>query len=370
MIKITFDGIEYFNFTSLIGNHNISQNLAFKEVIAEAVATEPFKDFIVLLNKESYVLARVFVNNKLFLEGWVNDSNFGYSDSAQGTKITININDRFIGIKESDLIYAEPKGSLESYLSTILYELGYDDELFKDTYQKKITSAKDFVELGAGVDEKHKLKTHERQDLVDYDAAGVLGEMCSIENVLLISNGYDTLSFEKANANKTPTFHIIRSTTTNITHAEKVGAKTVDIPPRKVIILNTNDKEDSNSSIIAINKNGLPHVQKVNHVSTKQSYKELAQSLDYSFAGIKARTNSFLYKCANLLFDDNGNFFRPNNCVKVLDYKYGIDEVMNILQVGFKIDASQGSEVVFNLTTQRAFDDNASIKQKRGMMSR
>jgi len=369
MIKITFDGNEYFNFTSIIAEHNIDQNLAFKSINAQAIATEPFKDFITLLNSKNYVLARVLIKDKLFLEGFVNNENFGYSDTSNGTFISINISDRFIGVKESDLISTKPKGSLESYLSNVLNELNYNGTSFIDTYNKKIKSTKDFILIGEGVSNKN-LKTFQKPDLVDYDGSKTIAEICSVANVILISNGYDTLSIEKANAYPNPIFNIIRSGSTNISHAEKVGKRSLGLTPSKIIILNPQDDKDSNSSVVAYNDNGLPHIQKINHISTKLTYSEISKHLDYNFAGIKARTNSFIYKCKNVIFDDNGEFFLPNRCINVLDEKYGIKEVMTLLQVSFSIDSSQGTEIAFNLTTKGAFDDNASIKQKRALMKK
>ena len=43
---------------------------------------------------------------------------------------------------------------------------------------------------------------------------------------------------------------------------------------------------------------------------------------------------------------------------------------MVIMQVGFTVDSSNGTELVLNVTTKEAFDNNASIKQKRALMKK
>lgn len=371
MIKVTFDGYEYFKFKSGQFNHNISENIALKECTLQAVPQEPFKDFITYINEKNWVLAKVYVKDKLFLDGYVNDTNFTYSRSASETQIQITLDDRFVGLRESDIIKTEPTGTLKSYLSNILNELNYAGKFFIPTYDRKISKTQDLVFLGKDVENKN-IKTFVRSDLSQYKNAQVLGEICSLAEVILISNGYDQLTFEKTTSNSESIYDMIIPTKTKVSYAEKVGRTSLSqrIVPSKIVILNSKDDSDSYTSVVQYNDAGIPHVQKIHHLSTKASYSDIAKGLNYGFAGIKARSNSFLYKIANTIFDDKGDFFAPNRCVYVEDKTWGIQEIMRILQVGFSIDSENGTELNLNVTTKEAFDNNASIKQKRALMNK
>jgi len=370
MIRATFDGVEYFKFSSGQFSHNISENLAFKECLLKAVPQEPFKDFITELNSKNWMLAKVYVKDKLYLDGYINDSNFSYSRSSSETQIEITVDDRFVGLRESDLIKTTPQGTIVNYLSKVLDELNYAGNFFINSYEKKIKTTKDLIALGTDVKDV-SVKTFVRNDLAQYDNQKIFAEILSLSNLILISNGYDKLTFEKTTSNKSSSFDL-RIPRVPISYAEKVGNKGVTsrISPSKVIILNSNDNNDNYTSVTVYNNSGIPHVQRIAHLNTKASYSDIAKSADFGFAGIKARTNSFLYKIPNVIFDDQGDFFEPNKCVYVTDEEWGISELMRILQIGFSIDADGGTEMNLNVTTQEAFDNNASIKQKRALMTR
>lgn len=371
IIKVLFDNQEYFVFKSLVANHNTDRNMAMKQVRLSAVSTSFFKDFIVELNKKTVMLAQVYVNDRIYLEGYINQDSLDYRDSASsGTDIDIVINDRFFPLKQSDIIKTKPAGSLQNFIANIIKELGFVDSKYIGTYQKQIISANDFIKLGDGIDKK-SLKSFAREDLMEKDAASLVGEALSLSHLILISNGYDSISIEKINAHLNPVFLLTRSNLgCNIDYAEKTSNNQNSPNPAKIVILNSSDNKDNNSSVVFINSDGLPHVQKVHHLSVDASYQEIANSLNFSFSGIKARANSFLYKCQNIIFDIDNNFFQPNRAVRVVDEKYGIDEIMAIMQVGFTIDATNGTELTLNITTPDAFDNNASIKQKRALMNR
>lgn len=370
-IKVLFDNQEYFVFKSLVANHNTDRNMAMKQARLSAVSTSLFRDFIVELNTKTVMLAQVFVNDKLYLEGYINQDSLDYRDSASsGTDIDIIINDRFFPLKQSDIIKTKPTGSLQNFIANILKELGFADEKYIGTYQKQIQSTADFIKFGVNI-ESQKIKSFAREDLVEKDAISLIGEALSLSHLILISNGYDTVNIEKINSYLDPIFLLTRSNLgCNIDYAEKTNNNQNAPTPAKVVILNSSDSKDNNSSVVFINNNGLPHVQKVHHLSVDASYQDIANSLNFSFSGIKARANSFLYKCQNIIFDIDNNFFQPNRAIRVVDEKYGIDEIMVIMQVGFTIDATNGTELTLNITTPEAFDSNASIKQKRALMNR
>lgn len=371
MIRATFDGVEYFNFKSGQFNHNIEQNLAFKQCTVQAIPQEPFKDFITLLNEKNWVLAKVYIDDKIWLDGYVNDTNFTYSRSATETTIQLTFDDRFIGLRESDIITTQPTGTIVNYLAKLLDELNYNGSLFLPTYENKIKTTKDLIALSDGLKDI-SLKSFVRNDLTEYKNSQVLGEICSLSNVIIVSNGYNKLSIEKTTTNTESVYDMIIGKNTQISYAEKVGRTSLSerIIPSKVIILNSKDGKDNYSSVVKFNNSGIPHIQKIKHLNTETSYADIAKGLDYGFAGIKAVTNSFLYKISNIIFDDSGDFFRPNRCVYVNDPVWGIDEKMRILQSSFSIDSENGTELNLNVTTQEAFDNNASIKQKRALMNK
>ena len=81
-IKITFDGIEYFAIQGISATHSISRNIALKEVSISAASMQvTFKDFLIILNKKGVVLASVYVNDKLYIQNYINHSSFGYKDT-------------------------------------------------------------------------------------------------------------------------------------------------------------------------------------------------------------------------------------------------------------------------------------------------
>lgn len=378
-INVFFDGKEYINFKNASANHNIDRNIAVKEIRLNGITTVPFKDFIVDLNFKKRMLARVFINDKLYLEGFINQKSLAYRDSAgNGTEIDVVVNDRFSALKFSDIIKTKPQGSLQTFTANILKELGYATSEFVNTYNRPIKIEADLLKNGIGVDSQ-KLKSFTRRDIVEKDCASMLGEALSLSKVFLISNGYDTLTFETPNSVTTPSFLLIRNSVgqCNIAHAEKSNDTQGAQTPSRIILLNssvmrdeeTNKKiQDKNTSVVVLYDSGLPHIQKVNHLSVDASYQSLQQAMNFSLAGIRARANSFLFKSPNQIFDINGDFLLPNRMVKVLDEKYGIDENMQILQSGFTIDANSGTELILNVTTQEAFNNNASIKQKKSLM--
>lgn len=383
-LNVYFDNKEYFKFSNLSANHTTENNISLKEVSLNAVVSVPFKDFIVDLNTKNKMLASVYIDDKIYIEGYINQDNLKYRDSADGgVQIDIIIKDRFIAIKKSDIIKTKPKnnGFLQNFICNILDELDFTDPQFINKYQKKVNKSSDLLINGLGVSQQF-LKSFARNDIVQKDALSLIGEACTLSNLLLISNGYDTLTLEKPNSYEELIFLGVRNDKMfNISYGEKTGDDFENCTPSKIIILNSSEDsidkdgnykgfQDKNTSLLVNYSGGLPHIQKIRNLSVDATYQEISKSINFNLAGIKAKSNSFLYKIPHKIFDVNGNFFIPNRSVKILDEKYGIDEVMTILQVGFTIDSSSGSELTLNVTTKEAFDNNASIKQKRILMKK
>ena len=371
MIKVLFDGKEYFGFTSVSGEYTTENNFVFKEVTLQAVSIkEPFKDFLIELNKRGIMLATLYIRDKIFIEYYINKNSLSYNDTADnGTDISLKILDRFIGLKRSDIIQTKPIGTLQGFITSILEELDYADPKYINKYQRQIKRANDLLVNGQGV-KIQDLKSFTRSDLVEKDAFSMIGEACTLANVLLVSNGYDKLTLEKTNSYPESIFTIVRDQRqSNVIASGKYGGDDEGTPSKK-IILNSSDKKDKNSAVLIRNKSGLPHIHKVKHISVQATYQDLANGMDFQIAGIKATENSYSYKIPNVFLDNDSNFFIPNRSIRVYDEKWGIDEVMTILQTGFTYDADSGSELTLIVSTKEAFDNNASIKLKRSLMSK
>lgn len=376
-IRALFDNNEYFEFSYVYGYYNVSNNIATKSLTLSAVSVKSFKDFVIALNDKKVMLADIYIDNKLYISGFVNNGNFSYSDSANGgTNISIDVNDRFNALNISDIIETKPQGTLQNFIASILKELDFTSSKYINTYNKKIKKASDFLRNGKDVDIQ-KLKTFTREDIVEKSALMLLGEALSIHKLLLISNGYDTLTLEKANSYLDPVFEVRRDNKySNVSKSSK--APNNKRSPYQTIILNSSqpkneditNKTDSYTSLIVPNSNGIPHIREVRHVSLNATYEDLAKSVNFRFAGITAQENSFVYNIDDNIFDDYNDFFQPNRLVSVYDEKYGINSNMQILQNSFTIDANSGSSTILNLTTQNAFNNQSTVKQKKSLMKR
>ena len=377
-IKVTFDGKEYFAIQGISASHTISRNIALKEVSISAASMQvTFKDFLIALNKKGVMLASVFVNNKLYIQNYVTHSSFGYKDTPSGgTEIKISISDRFVALIESDIFETQvnEKSDFQSFLGNILSELKFDDPRYINNYKNKIKKAKDLIVNGQSIEYNLKIKSiKNRKDLLGQSVMKVISESLMLSKVFLISNGFDRLTLEKPSSDKIPVFNIVRKNNqSNIEYSQKTDVSQGRPTPFRNIILNSNSKaskSDNNQAVVINNSGGLPHIQKIKTLSTELSYREIVDSIDQEFAGMKARDNSYLYKIPHNIFDLNGNFIRPNQSIRVLDDKYGIDAIMSVLQVRFSFDPTNGSELILNLTPKRTFIENKNIKQQKNKMT-
>jgi len=377
-IKVTFDGKEYFAIQGISASHTISRNIALKEVSISAASMQvTFKDFLIALNKKGVMLASVFVNNKLYIQNYVTHSSFGYKDTPSGgTEIKISISDRFVALIESDIFETQvnEKSDFQSFLGNILSELKFDDPKYINNYKKKVQRAKDLIVNGESIPDGLKIKSiKNRKDLLGQPVAKVVSESLLLSKVFLISNGFDTLTIEKPSSDNSFVFNISRKNNeTNVSYSQKTDASKGRPTAFRSIILNSNSKSsksDNNQAVAINNSGGLPHIQRIKTLNTELSYREIADSVQQEFAGMKARDNSYLYKIPHNIFDLKGNFIRPNQSIRVLDDKYGIDSIMSVLQVSFSFDPTNGSELVLNLTPRVTFRENKNIKQQKNKMT-
>lgn len=355
--------------------HSLNKSIAIKSATLGCVVTKDFKDFLSLLNIKKILLCRLYIDNKLFLEGFVNDKLVHYRDDPNGgTELNIRLLDRFVGLIASDIITSRPKGTLQSFLSDILTELGYVSATFINSYDRKIKTARDFLKSSGDINIDKPLKAYQRSSLVEEDSGNLIGECLSINKVILISNGYDSLTFEQPNLKGKPVYSAYRNIESNraegsIVSVEKYGdmGDASSLTPSIVITLNSyskSTKSDNNTSVISPNAYGIPHVIKLHRVNMQASYQEIGGMMNFAFAGIKARSNSFILRIAGVKFDNNLDFFQPNRTINVRDEKYGLDTDMVILDARLDIDAESGSDLTLNVCFQESFEDNASIKQK------
>ena len=355
--------------------HSLNKSIAIKSATLSCIVTRDFKDFLSLLNIRKILLCRLYIDNKLFLEGFINDELVYYKDDANGgTELNIRLLDRFVGLIASDLITSRPKGTLQSFLSDALTELGYASEIFINSYQRNIKTARDFLKSSGNININKPLKAFQRASLVEEESSDLIGECLSINKVILISNGYDTLTFEEPNLKGKSVYSAYRNIDSyraegSIVSMEKYGemGDASSLTPSVVITLNSyskSAKSDNNSAVVSPNIYGIPHVIRLNRVSMQASYQDISGMMNFAFAGIKARSNSFIIRIAGVKFDDNLDFFQPNRTINVQDDKYGLDTDMIILDARLDIDAESGSSLTLNVCFEESFQDNVSIKQK------
>lgn len=370
MIEVKFDGQEkkFLYFENLNYTHSIDNNLAFKRLELTAYAGSNFGSFLAEIRSKREIYVRVKIKDRLLMEDYVTIDSFPFSfSSPSGFSIRLSLFDRFYSLAISDLVKTRPTTNIQKLLSDALSELNFAGKKFK--YQKPITKTSDFIKLN-GL-KPSELKTFKKKDFISFDSSKMIGEACSIANVVVISNGYDTLSIEKQNSFKNPVFELRQKSNNsdfgNITYMEKAVYNQYDQTPSRFIILNSADNDDNNKGIVAEYIHGKPNVQKINRVSFDARYQDISKSLNYGLLGITARQNSYVYK-SPVILDKDGNFFQPNRFITVKHDAVGIDEDMNILQYGLSVDGKGNIESTFNLTTQNAFDNNASLQEKRSLM--
>lgn len=372
-VKLLLNNKEYFVIKSVTFNQSLNRSIGIKSASLSAIDNGNFGSFLVNLEKSKVMLARLIVNNKIYMEGFINDKLIHYSDSPNGIKINIRIMDRFVGLIASDIITTRPQSSLQVFLKDVLTELGYVSASLINTYQKNIQSAYDFIRDKEGFRSNKPLIVGKRASLVEENSFDLLGETLSINKAILMSNGYDTLTFEEPNVEGKPCFKAFRyrdkSRYSNIESIDKYGdiGDVSGLTPSLVITLNSYTKkanQDNNSSVFSPNAYGIPHIVKVNRISSESSYDEIQDMMNFSFAGIKARSDSFNIMLKGIAYDSNNDFFRPNKTITVYDERFAINRDMIIMQASTTIDSESGTSTQLNVSFKEAFTDNISIKKK------
>lgn len=368
-VNFVINGKEYFPIVRVSFAHKISRSIAIKTATISCISGSKFSDFELQMNKQPVALGSLYIDGRLYMQGFLTKELYGWDSTPDGITIEFRLFDRFVGLIASDVITSRPSGSMQSFLADILDELGYTAKPFINTYEKKVRDARDFLSVD-GVDINKPLKTVQRTSLVEEDTYSLLGEYLGINKVLLISNGYDTLSFEKASTKGTPVFEVNKfiggqSNFLNIRKDSQVSDGS-SLTPSIVYTLNSYKKQvdkDSNDSVSSFNVYGIPHIIKIHRVAMEATYEEISSMMDFSFAGVKARSNAYSITLSALT-DSNGDFFRPNKSIKVFDESTGIDAKMMILDASTTIDAESGTQTRLSVSYQESFQDNVSIKNR------
>jgi hypothetical protein len=371
MPKVNFklNNKEYFPITRVSFAHKVSRSIAIKTATINCISGSNFRDFELEMDRSIVMLGSLYIDDELYMQGFVSKELYNWSSTTDGTTIEFRLFDRFVGLIASDVITSRPNGSMQMFLSNILTELGYVANPFINTYEKKIKTAKDFIST-SGVDINKPLKTVQKTSLVEEDTYSLLGEYLGINKVLLVSNGYDTLSFEKASTQSPAIFDARRymgkdSNILNISKDSQISDGR-SLTPSIIYTLNSyrkQAKKDSKDSVNSFNPYGIPHIVKIHRVAMEATYEEISSMMDFSFAGVKARSNSYSLKI-NALNDSNKNFFRPNTSITVFDEVTGINAKMMILDASTTVDAESGTETQLSVSYQESFQDNVSIKNR------
>jgi hypothetical protein len=376
-IRVTFDSKEYFVFKDIKFSWVLDQNFIFKRVMLNPVPTnKPFVDFITTINGKNRLSVEVFIDEKKLVSSFITTENINYKDTNRGgIEISIFVRDRFFPIKISDLISTINKinkfdnpPSVKILIQFILKELEFASSEFRNTYSKIITNELDFIVEGLGVD-LNALKVLSTGNVTHVKAIDYLSTILSINNLVMVSNGFDSLFFEKLNSYENVIFRIFRNNnSSNISSAEKTAGNIEGMPPSKIAVLNNNGEGvDIQSSGFFRYDGGSPNVYSIKTINTESTKQQIERAINFEFIGIRAKANSFVYTIPSVIFDKNGDFFRPNRRVRVADERYGLDQDMVILGASTTINSSTGSVTSLNLTSQASFELGQG-KQKRYLM--
>lgn len=367
--RLLIDNREYFPAIAVSFGHKTSKSIVMKSATITCISGSKFSDFELQMNRKPVALAKLYIGDKLYMDGFITKELYGWDSTPDGIIITFRLFDRFVGLIASDVIISRPTGSVQSFLADILTELGYTAKPFIETYEKRITNARDFLATD-GVDINKPLKTVQRNSLTEESSSSLLGDYLGINKILLVSNGYDTLTLEKAGTKKESTFEVKRllNGESNLLGISKDGQISDEgsLAPSIVYTLNSYKKQankDSKDSVNSFNRYGIPHIVKMHRVNMEATYEEINSMMDFSFTGIKARSNTYSLKL-EALTDSSKNFFRPNTNIKVLDESTGIDTNMMILDASTTMSAENGVETELTVSYQESFQDNVSIKNK------
>lgn len=362
-VKILVNGIEYFKITNIVLQEVIEGFLSIKttniDVLFNNIKT---KEFTALLNEKGYLSIKIIIDGRVWQESYITQNNIDEQKNVNGgTKLTLNITDVFKTLLDSDVIdvYYQNHKTLQGALQRTLTELGFTD--FK-------------IKNGIGVSNINLENGGDKKSTRGGSCQDFLGEMCSLYKVILRSNGVDTITVEKHNANQNIIDNIYilidsqgKVYKSNTHFIQKVGNGN-NLPSRIIILNSAKIKDTSSTSVIVPFKNGMPFTQKIKTIEMEASYKQIADGITYQMMGMTARANSHIYGIPQKIFNENGDFYSINTLVSVYDEERGINEEMNIVGFTTTIDADMASNTVLNLVNQESFDTLDNLKIKKSLL--
>lgn len=377
-IRLLIDNEDYFQIESCSLLHKIDYGFSFKEANIVGNITKTFKDFLYKINEQGKVYCSLYVDDKLFIENYITVRQLSYNyDINSGGVFRFSIKDRFHQILKSKIVktlYNKNIKTVQQLISLILEELEYN----KYQYQKPINKVSDFIVNGKNIS-----IIPLKQNILKYasydEAQDILGEVCVIYDIIISSNGYDTLTIDRFNSYREEVFGIFLKCDSNsivkysnVNSFEKIGENDNSFDYSKIIVLNTqaNKKKgisDKNTSLIVDNKNGMPNSQIIKKVNKKITYQGLKSAVTQEILGLNAVANSYVYSISNVVFDINNNFFEPNRLVAVQNDYIGKDMLMNIMGMQVNISVNQGSDLLLNLVYEDCVRDNVNTKHKKSI---
>lgn len=362
-VQILLDGKEYFKVSNITLQEVIEGFLSVRTAnIATIFNNIKTRDFSSLLNDRGFLPITIIISGKIWQKSYITQSNIDEQKNVNGgTTVTINVVDVFKTLLDSDVIdvYYQTHKTLQIALQRTLNELGFTDFIIKN---------------GINVDNINLKNGGQKQSITGGSCQNFLGEMCSLYKVILKSNGIDTLTIEKHNANQSviDNIYVLMDSNgkvykSNTQFVQKMGNG--DNTPSRIVILNSTKINNSTStSVIVPFKNSIPFTQKIKTVAMEASYRQIADGITYQMMGMTARANSHVYGLPSKIFDKDGNFYSINKLITVYDEERGVDEQMNIVGFTTTIDADSGSNTTLNLVNQEAFDSLDNLKIKKSLL--
>jgi len=385
--KIEINGKEYFSIRRFSFDHSVQYGMALKTCAIDCNVNSRMLDFFNLLEQKKTLLATVYLQDKVFLEGFITFPMIKIGKVADtGAFFTFNLYDRFYSLAISDTVtigtYKKIK-TLEQTLEILLNEfhfVSYKDPISKITttypYQKSISSEKDFISVGYNVKRPIIIEKYgENYGEFKQKASDVIGRLCNINQKIIISNGYDTLKIENINEGSPQPVYILNDSQIdgNVMTWNK-GGNSNDIQGKHIDIYNNPSKianeKDNNTLLILNYLNGLPNIKQVRNINRNMSASDIKKHIDYEMAQINANSRNYsITITAPSFLDINKNFLEPNKIVSFKSDNFGIREDMTILSVSGEVEPD-GIRCVLGCSPVEVFKKEANQKFKKGTIKR
>jgi hypothetical protein len=384
---ILFEGKEYFSIRRFSFDYLVQYGMVLKTCSIDINRSDKIIDFRNLLGQKKSLLGTVYIQNKVFLEGYLTSKMLlPGRNSDTGSFRTFNLYDRFYPLIESESVkinqYKKLK-TLEQTLEILLDELNfvkYTNPQTKITetysYQKSISSVKDFISYGYNVKRPIVLERYgEQYNEFSQETANIIGRLCNIHQKVIISNGYDTLKIENINDVSSKLVYVLSDSEKdgNIINWSQ-GADDKKLQAKHIEVYNTFSKtskqQDKNTSLVINYENGMPNVKNVRTINRNMSYSNIAKHMDYELCQINANSHTYsITITAPSFLDINKNFLEPNKKILFISKSNGIEEEMTIVSVSGEV-TSEGIKIVLGCSPVDVFNKQVNQKFKKAIIKR